>query len=363
MDYKDYYKILGVDKKAQEKDIKKAYRKLARQYHPDVNPGDKKAEEKFKEINEAYEVLGDKDKRAQYDQLGTYVNSNGSIPDDFFRQYSSGQNPFGGASFNFDFGNASSGGGLGDFSDFFSTFFGRGAGRGKSSKSRSSSINLNDLFGKGGFSQAYNPAYSQEPAAKSNISEIQLELTLEEAYSGTARSIRVPTYQTCPACSGTGVAQGRYSCASCHGSGHTQKNSNIEVKIPAGVRDGSKIRVENYILVVKILKHSFFEVKGADLHCEIPVSVTEAVLGAEIDVPTLKGTLSVKIAPMTQSGKKLRFSGYGLPAVKGNPGDLYVRIIVVIPEKIGSREKELFAELKELVKDDPRKNVYRRDKK
>jgi len=350
MDYKDYYKILGVDKKASEKDIKQSYRKLARQYHPDVNPGDKKAEEKFKEINEAYEVLSDKDKRAQYDQLGSYVN-NGRIPDDFFRQYSQGQNPFGNGSFSFNFGNSGSAG-LGGFSDFFSTFFGGGGKR-----SARSNINLEDLFGGGGFGGAYN--YGQKQNQQQQQPELQLEVTLEEAFSGTKRSIRIPANKICAVCGGNGTVNGRYSCSSCGGTGMSNATSTIDVKIPAGVKDGSKIRVENNILVIKILKHSFFELKGSDLYCEIPLSITEAVLGGEIEVPTLKGTLKSKIAPMTQTGKKLRFQGQGLPSMKGDSGDLYVKVIVTIPEKISPKEKELFEELKKTLKEDPRKGLYR----
>ena len=350
MDYKDYYKILGVDKTAAEKDIKQAYRKLARQYHPDVNPGDKKAEAKFKEINEAYEVLGDKDKRNQYDQLGTYVNSSGSIPEDFLRQFGKGQNPFGDTGFSFDFNSSSGKGGFGGFSDFFSTFFG---GMGNQGRANRSSVNLNDLFG------GQNYGYSSRPQAKPQQIEVQLEVTLEEAFSGTSRSIRMPSRQTCQTCMGTGAVQGRYRCNTCNGMGYINHTSTVDVKIPAGVKDGSKIRVENNILIIKILKHSFYEIKDSDLHCEIPISITEAVLGAEIDVPTLKGTLSAKISPMTQTGKKLRFTGYGLPALKGSAGDLYAKLVVVIPEKINTKEKQIFEELQKSLKDEPRKNIYK----
>lgn len=353
MHYKDYYKILGVEKSASEKDIKQSYRKLARQYHPDVNPGDKKAEAKFKEINEAYEVLGDKDKRSQYDQLGSYVNSNGSIPEDYMHQFNQGKNPFGNTNFSFDFNSAGGKGGLGGFSDFFSTFFGGAANQGRTNRT---SFNLNDLFG----NQSYGNFSGQQPRPNEQPrQEITLEITLEEAFSGTSRSLRIPSRQKCQTCFGTGIIQGQYSCGTCGGTGSINHTSTVDVKIPAGVKEGSKIRVENNILTIKILKHSFYELKGSDLYCEIPISITEAIFGAEIDVPTLKGTLSAKVSPMTQTGKKLRFTGYGLPALKGSAGNLFVKLIVVIPEKISSSEKQIFEELQKHLKESPRKSIYK----
>lgn len=333
MDYKDYYKILGVDKNASEKEIKQAYRKLARQYHPDVNPNDKASEAKFKEINEAYEVLGDAENRKKYDELGPYFK-NGANP-------FSGGNPFQNGNFTYEFN-----GNLGDlrgFSDFFSAFFG-----GKSSKT--GRANINDLFG--GASSRYSDYVEKDR-------EIQLELTLEEAVSGAERTFQVPVYKPCNVCGGTGFLGGVSVCSACRGAGRISKNSMIDVKIPAGVRNGSKIKVENYLLTVKILPHKYFEIQGADLIEKIPISITEAVLGAEIDVPTLQGKLSVKIPPMTQTGKKLRLPGYGLPSIKGKPGDLYIEMKVVAPDKITSKEKSLFEELAKLSKFNPRTNMYK----
>lgn len=338
MNYKDYYKILGVDKTASDKEIKQAYRKLARQYHPDVNPGDKAAEEKFKEINEANEVLGDPEKRKKYDELGPYF-ANGGNPFDF---QGGGGNPFGGGGFSYDFSGGQ--GNIGGFSDFFSAFFGNaGGGRGRGGR-----VNMNDLFG------GAQRGFQQEPETQ----EITLEISLEEAFEGTERTIQVPVRKTCPSCGGTGFT-GATVCSTCRGSGKAARNSSIDVKIPAGVRTGSKIKVENYILVIKIIPHKYFEVNGVDLTEKLPISITEAVLGAEIDVPTLKGRVSVKIPPMTQAGKKLRIPGFGLPSLKGNGGDLYIEIKIASPEKISTEEKALFEKLAEIMKDNPRKDIYR----
>lgn len=353
MTNKDYYKILGVEKTASDKEIKQAYRKLARQYHPDVNPDDKSAEEKFKEINEAYEVLGDPDKRKKYDEFGNLFG--GADPSSF--DFSGHGNPFsnmGNGKFSYTFngnlnGNPFNGGQGADFSDIFSSLFGN-AQRGRGQRSGKMNFgNIGDLFG----------ARMRNAQQDTSQQEYTLELTLEEAVSGTSRTIQMPSTQTCDICHGSGWI-GHTVCNTCRGTGHVDKTSSIDVKIPAGVKNGSKIRVEDFILVVKILPHKYFEVNGADLTEKIPVSITEAILGAEIDVPTLKGKLSVKIPPMTQTGKKLRLAGYGIPSIKGNAGDLYIEIKVVVPEKISNKEKALFEELSKIMKDNPRKDMYKK---
>ena len=344
MTNKDYYKILGVDKTASDKEIKQAYRKLARQYHPDVNPDDKSAEEKFKEINEAYEVLGDPEKRKKYDEFGNLFG--GANPSGF--DFSGRGNPFsnmgnGGFSYTFNGGQGA------DFSDIFSSFFGN-AQRGRGQRSGKMNFgNIGDLFGAG----------MRNAQQETSQQEYTLEMTLEEAVSGTQRTLQIPYSKPCEICSGSGWI-GHVVCNTCRGTGHVDKTSSIDVKIPAGVKNGSKIRVEDIILVVKILPHKYFEVNGADLTEKIPISITEAVLGAEIDVPTLKGKLSVKIPPMTQTGKKLRLAGYGIPSLKGNAGDLYIEIKVVAPEKVNSKEKALFEELSKIMKDNPRKDMYKK---
>ena len=232
----------------------------------------------------------------------------------------------------------------GNFSDIFSTFFG-----GKSQKRGGGFGNFGDIFG----------ANMRNAQQETKQEEYTLELTLEEAVSGTSRTLQVPSSKICDICSGSGWI-GHTVCNTCRGTGHVDKTSSIDVKIPAGVKNGSKIRVEDFILVVKILPRKYFEVNGADLTEKIPVSITEAILGAEIDVPTLKGKLSVKIPPMTQTGKKLRLAGYGIPSIKGNAGDLYIEIKVVVPEKISNKEKALFEELSKMMKDNPRKDMYKK---
>ncbi len=356
MEYKDYYKILGVDKSAAEKDIKKAYRKLARQYHPDVNPGDKGVEQKFKEINEAYEVLGDKEKRTQYDQLGSYAQG-GSIPDDFFRRPPGGQgNTW---TYNFDpsdlKGFSSAGAGdFGDFSDFFNVFFKGSGGRGRTKGGGRSRVE--DLFNTGR-GTAYASASSQNRAPQPQ--ETPLELTLEEAAFGTQRILQTEREVLCDRCQGTGRSNNTI-CIECQGAGRMIRPTRLEIKIPAGVKNGSKIRVEDYILVVKLKAHPFFHVKGDELHCEVPVTVTEAVMGAEIEIPTLKGNVTTKIPPETQSGKTLRLTGLGLPSRDGTPGNLYVKIRVVIPTGLSATESKLFQELSQLRRDNPRTEILSR---
>jgi len=359
VEYKDYYKILGVEKSAAEKDIKKAYRKLARQYHPDVNPGDKSAEQKFKEINEAYEVLGDKEKRTQYDQLGSYAQG-GRIPDDFFRR------PPGGSgntwSYNFDpndlRGFSSAGAGdFGDFSDFFNIFFKGGGGGGRSRTKGGSRSRVEDLFSSaGGPGYASATAHSRAPQQQQ---ETPLELTLEEAAFGTQRIMQIDKEAACDRCQGTGRSNGSI-CMDCQGAGRVMRPTKLEVKIPAGVKNGSKIRVEDFLLVVKLRPHPFFHVKGDELHCEVPVTVTEAVLGAEIEIPTLKGNVTTKIPPETQSGKTLRLTGLGLPSRDGTQGNLYVKIKVVIPTGLSAKENKIFQDLAKLRKDNPRAEILSR---
>lgn len=365
MEYKDYYKILGVEKKSTEKDIKQAYRKLARKYHPDVNPGDKSTEQKFKEINEAYEVLGDKEKRAQYDQLGEYVQG-GRIPDDFFRAQAGKGAPGGYGGVHFDFGDLgsfqSTTGNMGDFSDFFNMFFGgRPTGRGRA-RASAKSVNLDDLLG-GSFASSNLGSGSYASATASSgaprMQETPLELTLEEAVSGTSRLLQIDKETTCEKCRGMGSINNAV-CGDCRGAGAKIKPTRIEVKIPPGVTDGNKIRVENFLLVVRLKPHPFFEIRNGELFCEVPVSVTEAVLGGEIEIPTLKGTITTKIPPETQNGKTLRLAGLGIPDRTGKPGNLYARIKVVIPMQIGAKEKKLFQELAELESENPRKEILQR---
>jgi curved DNA-binding protein len=300
MDYKDYYKILGVERNASEDDIRKAYRKLAMQYHPDRNPNDKQAEERFKEINEAYQVLNDTTKRAHYDRLGSDYSTwqRRGAPGDFNWGDYVGGYP-GGARVNMEdlddlFG------GAGGFSDFFRTIFGQGAGTGTGTRTRT---------------RQQPQGYQQE-----------LEITLEEAYQGTTRVFE---------------SDGR------------QK----QVRIPAGVRTGSKVRVAgvgpnglDLYLIVDVKEDPRFERRGNDLHTTATVNVFTAVLGGEADVETLNGKVKLNIPAGTQPEQVFRLAGRGMPSVKNanEKGDLYVRLKVQIPKYLSPKQRELLEEASRL---------------
>src|SRR3990172_315321 len=294
MDYKDYYKILGVDRKASEDEIRKAYRKLAKQHHPDYNPNNKQAEERFKEINEAYEVLSDSKKRSHYDRLGSeYSNwQRRGAPGDFnWDQYTGFP---GGGRVNIDDLNEMFGGG--GFSDFFQTIFGMGG----ASASRA---------------RGQMQGYQQE-----------LEITLEEAYKGTTRLLQTEGKQK-------------------------------QVRIPAGVRTGSKVRVAgagpnglDLYLVINVLEDKRFERRGNDLHTTAFASVFTAILGGEADVETLEGKVKLSIPAGTQTEQIFRLAGRGMPHLK-NPtdkGDLYVRLKVQIPKYLSEKQRELLEEASKL---------------
>src|SRR5512138_872813 len=299
MDYKDYYKILGVERNAGEDDIRKAYRKLAMQYHPDRNPNDKQAEERFKEINEAYQVLSDSKKRAHYDQLGSDYSSwqQRGAPGDFnWDQY--GGFPGGvRVEYNGDIDDLF--GGAGGFSDFFRTIFGRGAegmrtGTGTRTRARQQP-----------------QGYQQE-----------LEITLEEAYNGTTRVLQ---------------------------SDGKQK----QVRIPAGVRTGSKVRVAgagpnglDLYLIIDVKDDPRFERRGNDLHTAATVSLFTALLGGEAEVETFQGKIKLSVPAGTQPEQIFRLAGRGMPSVKNakEKGDLYVRLKVQIPKYLSPKQRELLEE-------------------
>jgi molecular chaperone DnaJ len=328
MAIKDYYKILGVSRNATEKDIKKAYRQLARKYHPDVNPGDKTAEAKFKEINEANEVLSNAESRKKYDKYGDQWQHA-----DEFEKAAQGA-PWGSAkrktyTRSFDFGD------FGDLGSIFENIYG-GAGAGT--------------------------RRARRPVKTPSV-EHPIEVTLEEAYNGSSRIFQLQTQAPCPACGGTGQSnkvRGK-ACPTCGGVGGFIKPKRIEVKIPRGVTDDSKIRLageggisptgskSDLYLTVKLLPNKLFERKGYDLYTDIPVSLVTAVLGGEVEVPTPRGKVALKIPSETQNGRVFRLAGKGMPQLKKQTqGDLFARVKVVLPTRLTDREKQLFEQLRGL---------------
>ncbi|MBM3463342.1 MAG: J domain-containing protein [Armatimonadetes bacterium] len=348
---KDYYGILGVAKDASEKDIKMAYRKLAREHHPDVNKADKASEERFKEINEAYSVLSDKEKRAKYDQFGQYWEHAGAAGG-----YGPGPGGGGGYSYNTGGGRVNV-----NFEDLSSIFGGGGGARGADF-----SDIFGDIFARGGATRGGGfQDFAQREAPPQDV-EGELEITLDEAVSGGTRMVNVQRQDACPRCKGTGRS-GKTLCIECHGSGEIASQRKLEVTIPKGVRPGTKIRVRgeggigpsgkprDLYLVVKFAPHPNYEVKGDDLYTEVPVSVTEAVLGAEIRFSTLRGTASMVVPPGSQPNRLFRLSGQGLPgAGNAKAGDLYVKLRNVVPTNLNPEEKQLYQRLAELRPENPR---------
>ncbi len=349
--YKDYYKILGVEKHADARAIKQAYRRLARKHHPDMNPGSKTASERFKEINEAYEVLSDPEKRRRYDTLGT----------DWQRYAEGGGGPGAGPA---DFGNfrvhVDQGGDVGDFSEFFRTIFGDLGGGMRGGQA----AGAEELFeatlggrrvGRGG------------RARRGHDVEAPVEISLEEAAQGTRRTVELELPEPCPTCGGTG-RQGQTVCPTCRGAGEVLRPHRVEVKIPAGVRAGSRVRAAgegaagagggprgDLYLQVRVASHPTFERREDDVYVELPLAVWEAALGAEVEVPTLRGRVTMKIPPETTSGKTFRLPGYGLPRLRGGgQGDQFVRAKIVMPGELTARERELFEELRGLRPRPPR---------
>lgn len=350
-DKRDYYEVLGVDKSADDATIKKAYRTLAKKYHPDMNPGDKTAEEKFKEVNEAYAVLSDPDKKAKYDRYGH----------DAFDPSAGAGGGYGGFSGFGDFG---------DISDIFGSMFGGGFG-GSSQRRRNGPMRGEDIG-------------------------VRISITFEEAAFGTKKDITYNRIQKCPDCDGSGAAKGSSpeTCPQCHGSGQMRVNQRmmgmqfqstttcsnchgtgkiiktpctncrgtgyikvskkLEVSIPAGIDDGERIALRgqgsdgrnggmagDLILTVAVKKHNIFERDGYDLYCEVPVTVAEATLGAEINVPTLEGSVKYKIPEGTQPGTRFTLKGKGVTVINSQrKGDLYFTVNVEIPRNLSEKQKE-----------------------
>ena len=353
---KDYYEVLGVTKGASEEEIKKAYRRLAMKYHPDRNEGNKEAEAKFKEANEAYEVLSDAKKKAAYDQFGH-----------------AGVDPsMGGGAGGF---HGAQGQGFEDLFGMFGDIFGGrgGGGRGQAQARRGSDLQYN------------------------------MQLTLEEAVHGVTKEIQVPTYASCKTCKGSGskkdsgkttcstchgqgairMQQGFFSmqqtcpkchgtgqvikdpCEKCHGSGRERETKKLSVKIPAGVDSGDRIRLAgegeageqgapagDLYVQMHVQEHSIFKREGSDLYCEVPVSFTMACLGGELEIPTLEGKVKLKIPAETQSDKVLRLRGKGVKQLRGNhTGDLLCRVLVETPVNLTKAQKELLQQFEKSLED------------
>jgi len=347
MSKRDYYEVLGVSKSAEEREIKKAYKRLAMKYHPDRTKGDKSMEEKFKEVQEAHEILTDSNKRAAYDQYGH-----------------AGVDP-----------NRGGGGGSGDFGDIFGDVFG-------------------DIFGGGGGRGGRRSAARQGSDLRYN-----LEMSLEEAVRGKDVEIRVPTLvacepcdgsgakkgskpTTCPTCHGNGQVQMRQGffavqqtcptcsgrgkiisdpCRECNGQGRTEKTKTLSVKVPAGVDTGDRIRLTgegeageagappgDLYVQVHVKEHKIFNRDGNNLYCEVPISFTRSALGGDIEVPTLDGKVKLKITPETQTGKMFRLRGKGVKSVRsGSVGDLMCRVVIETPVNLNSKQKDLLNELED----------------
>ena len=349
MSKRDYYEILGVQRTCTEVDLKAAFRKLAMQHHPDRNPGDKDCEHRFKEINEAYDVLKDGDKRAAYDRFGHAAFEQGGG---------------GGPGFGADFATT--------FADIFEGIFGMAGARGRSSgRERGSDLRYN------------------------------IEIGLEEAFKGKAAQIRIPTSVTCEVCSGSGAkagtrpkqcatcggvgkirhAQGFFTlertcpacqgrgqviddpCPTCSGAGRVMRERTLSVNIPAGVEDGTRIRLAgegeaglrggptgDLYIFLSLAPHQFFQRDGADLHCRVPISMVSAALGGEFEVPAIDGSkVRVKVPAGTQTGRRFRLSSKGMPVLRAKQtGDMYVQVVVETPQNLTKRQRELLAEFEKL---------------
>jgi DnaJ-class molecular chaperone len=340
---RDYYEVLGVKRDASDDDLKKAYRKLARKFHPDLNPGDKTAEGRFKELQEAYDVLSNSEDKKLYDQYGENwraVKAGAGVPPPPGQrptQRAGGQYPGGTGEFDFsDFEFGSFGGRGGGGFDIFEELFG-GAGRGRSARS-----------------------------GRGQDVEAELEVSLEDAHRGARRTLQMQVADICPTCSGSGIV-GDKPCPTCGGSGQVLKQKNIEVNIPAGMRDGSTVRLAgqggsgsngseagDLYLHIRVRPHPVFTVKGDDLEVELPIAPWEAVLGASVEAQTIDGKVELKVPPGAKSGQRLRLRGQGLNKRKGGRGDEYVRLKIVVPKEASAEERRLYEELKRVSQFDPR---------
>jgi len=342
--YKDYYEVLGVERKASDAEIKRAFRKLAREFHPDVAKNKKQAEEKFKEINEAYEVLGDPAKRKKYDELGPNWNAGAGFrpPPGWSGAPGAGGHGQGDAAYEFHFGGTG-------FSDFFEQLFG--------SRRRQAGPDL-------GTSGRFDG--SEWADGRGQDIEGDLLVTLEEAAHGSVRPVTVRHSVPCPQCGGTG-RRGRFKCSACDGQGQSLKTETYQVKIPPGVTEGKRLRLAgrgqagvgggdagDLYLRVRFAKHPDLEVADHNLVCDTAVAPWEAVLGTSLSVPTLGAPVNIKIPPGTQNGQKLRLRGRGLPRPGEENGDLIVVIRVEVPGTVTEAERKLWEQLAKTSAFDPR---------
>ena len=346
---KDYYEVLGVKRDAADEEIKKAYRKLARKFHPDLNPGDKTAEEQFKRLQEAYDVLSNAENRKLYDQYGEnwravkagagppppgWTGAQQGAPPPGWDEAQRGSRPGAGG---FDFGDFDLGGfsGGGGRFDIFEELFGGARGRGPRS-------------------------------GRGRDVEAELELTLEEAHRGGRRTLQMQAAEICPTCNGSGMKDGN-TCPTCDGAGQVLRPKNIEVNIPAGVRDGSTIRLAgqggagsngsepgDLYLHIRLRAHPVFTVKGDDLETELSIAPWEAVLGAKVEAPTIDGKVEVSVPAGTKTGQRLRLRGQGLNKRKGGRGDEYVRLKIAVPQQVSPEERRLYEELQRVSRFNPR---------
>ena len=397
---KDYYAVLGVKKNATTEDIRKAFRKLARKYHPDVNPGDKKAEERFKEISEANDVLSDPKKRKIYDQVGFYSDNIDPATAEAYARAGAGAGGFPGGAYTRSSGAGDQGIPF-DFSGFDFSDFTSGAGAGRS--------------GGGGFRDIFSGIFSggrarPEPQGPEPGTDLEYQVTVGfwQAIRGTVMRLNVTRQdvcpmckgkatvgsgQTCPECKGTGqvtqtsgrmkfnmacprchgTGQIMNECPNCHGQGLVSVTEPLEVRIKAGTRDGQRIRIAgkgnagqgggptgDLFIVIRIEPHPVFHREGDDIHVTVPISVTEASLGSKIEVPTIDGRAQLKIPPGTQSGQKLRMREKGVPSATndGVRGDEIVEVKIAVPQLRDERSRELMRELAKLNPEDPRSELW-----
>jgi molecular chaperone DnaJ len=347
---RDLYAILGLSKGSSADEVRKAYRKLARKFHPDLNPGDKQAEERFKDLSLANDVLSDEKKRALYDEFGMEGLQAGFDPSrarEYKRWAESGHG--------FSFRRGAGGGDAGfefDFGQF-------GGGRRRGGDDRGFADILNEMFG---------GAAEEAPSPNGQDIEYPIEVDLLDALRGTRTSVTVRRPTPCETCKGTGRV-GRRACTTCGGTGTVETRERLSVKIPAGVGDGSRVRVAgkggagrnggkpgDLYFVVRVRPHPLIQRNGKDLTIEVPITVPEAVRGATIQVPTLQGRVQLKVPPGSQSGQRLRLRGKGAPDPKGGePGDLYARLMVQVPPgDSAGRLADALAELERAYGEDPR---------